>query len=166
MIRLACSSDLDAIANVERSAATAFLGTHMAFVVDDAPNHPDGLNFAIRCGLLWVACADGAVVGFMLAEPQAEGLYLRELSVAAPFQQQGHGTALLRAAVAAAKRRGERQLMLTTDRSLAWNAPFYRRFGFVLCEGDAIPGVLQRRLADQYAAGFDPAHRCAMVMAL
>ena len=166
MIRPARTSDLAAVADVERSAATVFVGTHMAFAADDPPNHPDGLKMAIRRGLMWVACADGAVIGFVLAEPQSEGLYIRELSVAAPFHKQGHGTALLRAVAVAAQRRGDRQLMLTTDRTLAWNAPFYSRFGFAIVEGVAIPAVLQRRLADQYAAGFSPEHRCAMILEL
>lgn len=166
MIRAALPSDLAAVRDVEVSAATVFVGTHMDFAANDAPNHPDDLLAAIANGLMWVACDGGNVIGFGFAQAFPEGLYVRELSVAAAYHQRGHGTALLRAIVAAGQRRGDRQLMLTTDRTLAWNAPFYRRFGFAIVEGDAIPLPVQKRLADQYAAGFDPAHRCAMVMPL
>jgi GNAT superfamily N-acetyltransferase len=166
MIRAAVPSDLAAVRAVELSAATVFIGTHMDFAANHAPNHPDDLLAAMAAGLMWVACAAEDVVGFGFAEGFAEGLYVRELSVAAAFQQQGQGSALLRAIVAAGRQRGDRQLMLTTDRTLPWNAPFYRRFGFVIVEGEAIPAVVQGRLAGQYAAGFDPAQRCAMVMPL
>lgn len=166
MIRAARPSDLAAVRAVELSAATVFVGTHMDFAANHAPNHPDDLLAAIGNGLMWVACGDADVVGFGFAEASGEGLYVRELAVAAAFQQQGHGTALLRAIVAAGQQRGDRQLMLTTDRTLAWNAPFYRRFGFSIVEGAAIPLAVQRRLAGQFAAGFDPAQRCAMVMDL
>lgn len=163
MIRLARPSDIPALHRVEASAATAFIGTHMAFAADHPPNDPADLLAAIDRQLLWVVEADGEVIGFVYAEAFHGGLYVRELSVAAAAQKQGHGAALMATVIAAAAARGDRQLMLTTDRSLAWNAPFYTRLGFRIVEGDAIPVEAQRRLEAQYAAGFDPAQRCAMV---
>jgi N-acetylglutamate synthase-like GNAT family acetyltransferase len=166
MIRLARPADLPAVARVEASAATVFAGTHMAFAIDDPPNDPADLLAAIARDLMWVATEDDAIAGFVFAEPCADGLYVRELSVAAPCQQRGHGAALMAACIAAARRRGDAVLLLTIDRTLVWNAPFYRRLGFAIVEGDAIPAEAQRRLERQIAAGFDPAQRCAMVMAL
>ncbi len=166
MIRLACPDDLPAVAEVETSAATIFVGTHMDFAANEQPNDPADLLAAIAIGLMWVATDGDAIAGFVFAEPCDVGLYVRELSVAAPYQQRGHGTALMAACIASARTRGDAMLLLTTDRTLAWNAPFYRRLGFAIVEGDAIPAVAQRRLERQFAAGFDPAQRCAMVMAL
>jgi len=167
MIRLAQPSDLPAVHRVEASAATVFVGTHMDFAANDAPNSPADLLAAIGRRLMWVAVSEtGGTVGFLFAEPCAEGLYLRELAVAAPHQQRGHGTALMGTGIAMARERGDRIVMLTTDRTLVWNAPFYARLGFSIAEGDAIPAEAKRRLAGQYAAGFDPVHRCAMVMRL
>ena len=166
MIRLARPDDLAAVRAVEVSAATVFAGTHMDFAANDPPNDPADLLAAIAIDLMWVATDADAIAGFVFAEPCAAGLYVRELSVAAPFQQCGHGAALMAACIAAARARGDAMLLLTTDRTLAWNAPFYRRLGFAIVEGDAIPAEAQRRLARQFAAGFDPARRCAMVMAL
>jgi hypothetical protein len=68
--------------------------------------------------------------------------------------------------IAAARERGDRLAILTTDRTLAWNAPFYARLGFRIVEGDAIPAEARRRLTGQYAAGFSPEHRCAMIFEL
>ena len=166
MIRLARPDDLPAVRRVETSAATIFAGTHMDFAANDAPNDPADLLAAIAAGLMWVACADDVVVGFVFAEPCATGLYVRELSVAAQQQQRGHGNALMAACMAAARWRGDGEMVLTTDRTLAWNAPFYHRLGFMIVEGEAIPADAQRRLTAQYAAGFDPRHRCAMVLPL
>ncbi len=166
MIRLARPDDLPAVAHVEASAATVFAGTHMAFAIDDPPNDPADLLAAIAIDLMWVATDGDSIAGFVFAEPCAAGLYVREVSVAAPFQQRGHGAALMAACIAAARARGDATLLLTTDRTIVWNAPFYRRLGFVIVEGDAIPAEAQRRLERQFAAGFDPAQRCAMVLKL
>ncbi|MBC7504805.1 MAG: GNAT family N-acetyltransferase [Sandarakinorhabdus sp.] len=166
MIRLATPADLPAVHAVELSAGTVFAGTHMDFAANHAPNHPADLLTAIRRRLMWVAVTDATPIGFLFAEPCNEGLYLRELAVAAPSQQQGHGAALMAIGIAAARERRDPLVMLTTDRTLPWNAPFYARLGFTIAEGDAIPREAQRRLAGQYAMGFSPAHRCAMVMDL
>ena len=166
MIRLSQPSDLPAVRRVEVSAATVFVGTHMDFAANHALNNPADLLTAMGRRLMWVMVSASEIVGFVFAEPSAQGLYVRELSVAAPQQQRGHGTALMGTCVSVARERGSEMIMLTTDRSLAWNAPFYTRLGFSIVEGDAIPVEAQRRLAGQYAAGFDPARRCAMVMRL
>jgi GNAT superfamily N-acetyltransferase len=179
MIRLGRPSDLPALRRIEASAAQLFRGTHMDFAANTAPNARGDLMTAIERGLMWVAVAadqtgddqpaadqPGAAVGFLFAEPETPDLYLRELSVALPAQRRGHGRALLAAGIAAAKARGDHRVMLTTDRNLPWNAPFYARLGFGIVAGDAIPPSVQRRLAGQFAAGFDPVHRCAMVLDL
>jgi N-acetylglutamate synthase-like GNAT family acetyltransferase len=166
MIRLALPADLPAVALVETSAATVFAGTHMDFAANDAPNAAADLLAAIAAQLMWVATNGDEVIGFVFAEPCADGLYVRELSVAAAWHRRGHGAALMAVLTASARTRGDRQLVLTTDRTLAWNAPFYQRLGFHIVEGDAIPAEAQRRLEGQYAAGFDPRYRCAMVMPL
>jgi predicted N-acetyltransferase YhbS len=166
MICRARPSDLAAVHRVEVSAATVFVGTHMDFAANHSPNDPVDLLAAIDRQLMWVAEAEGEVVGFVFAEACHAGLYVRELSVAGPCQQRGLGSALMTTVIAAATARGERQLLLTTDRTLAWNAPFYARLGFRIVEGDAVPIEAQRRLDGQVAAGFDRAQRCAMVRGL
>jgi predicted N-acetyltransferase YhbS len=166
MIRFAQPADLPAVRLVETSAATVFAGTHMDFAANDAPNDAADLLVAIAAQLMWVATDGDEVIGFVFAEPCSDGLYVRELSVAAPSHQRGHGSALMATLIAAARTRGDRQLVLTTDRTLPWNAPFYRRLGFQIVEGSAIPAEAQRRLQGQFAAGFEPLHRCAMVMPL
>lgn len=164
MIRHARPSDIPALRLVEASAAAMYRGTRMDFAANTVPNHPDLLLTAIERSLMWVAEEDDAVVGFLFAEPVGGGLYLREVAVAVPAQQRGHGRALVMACIAAAHARRDRLVMLTTDRALAWNAPFYAKLGFAIVDGDAIPLEPRRRLAGQFAAGFDPEYRCAMIL--
>ncbi len=140
-----------------------FLGTHMDFAADDAPHLLVTLQAAHRRDLIWVAEADGAVAGFIFAEPTPSGLYLREMAVAPAAQRRGLGAALLATAADEARVRKLKAAWLTTDRSLPWNAPFYARLGFAFVEGAAIPADMLARLAGQAAAGYDPAARCVMV---
>lgn len=166
MIRPARPADLPLLPAIEVSAGELFAGTHMDFARADPPSDPATLGAALAEGLLWVAEADGAVAGFLLAESAPPDLYLRELAVAGHAQRRGLGHALLEAAVAHAAALGCPAVLLTTDRTLPWNAPFYARHGFAVVEDDAIPPLPRHRLAAQVAAGFDPAWRCAMVRRL
>ena len=166
MIRLARPSDLPAIRAIERSVAEMYRGTRMDFPANVLPNHRGDLMTAVERRLFWVAEVKGAVMGFLFAESVPTGLYLRELGVAVAAQRQGLGRALMQAGIAAARERGDATVMLTTDRFLPWNAPFYATLGFRMVEGDAVPMEAQRRLAGQSAAGFAAETRCAMVVAL
>ncbi len=177
MIRLARPSDLSAIRAIERSVAAMARGTAMDFPANTAPNQRGDLMTAIERALMWVAEASDPdpessdhsphpVVGFLFAEPVTGGFYLRELAVATAAQRHGHGRALMLAGIAAASARGEPLIMLTTQRNLPWNAPFYARLGFRIVEDDDIPMEARRRLVRQFAAGFDPKTRCVMAMDL
>ena len=84
--------------------------------------------------------ADGQPGGFALAEPMDGALFLLEMSVALPQQGRGLGSALLAAVIAHARDCGYASLLLTTDRELSWNGPYYRRRGFSELE----PGAMVR----------------------
>lgn len=93
---------------------------------------PAELAQAAAARLLWVAPGDDdRPAGFALARPMDNDLYLAEMSVALGLQGRGLGRELLRAVVAHARGAGIfHGVVLTTDRELPWNAPFYRRQGF------------------------------------
>jgi GNAT superfamily N-acetyltransferase len=170
MIRLARPSDLAAVRSIESSVAAMARGTIMDFPANTAANARGDLMTAVERQLMWVAewASDGAVdvAGFLFAEPSISGLYLRELAVATIAQRHGIGKALMLAGIAAARDRGDAQVLLTTQRNLPWNAPFYARLGFEIIEDEAIPPDVHRRLRGQFAAGFDAATRCAMILRL
>lgn len=166
MIRPARPSDINACADIERSAATRFAGTHMDIPPAYGVSDRDDLRAAMAKGLMWVAEAEGRPAGFLFGELSASGLYLREMSVAAAAQQRGLGTGLMQAGIAEARQRRQPAVTLTTDRTLAWNAPFYERLGFVVLDSGEVPADLQMRLDGQAAAGFDSRQRCAMLLQL
>ncbi len=166
MIRPAHAADLPLLPAIEASAARLFAGTAMAHLVEGPTTPMDALERALNGGTLWVA-AEAAPCGFLLAAAEAAWLHILELSVALPAQGRGNGRALLQAAIAAAPQLGCRHLSLTTDRLLAWNAPFYARHGFAerAANDPALPDWLAAMPAREAASGLDPARRCIMVRA-
>ncbi|MGB3432445.1 GNAT family N-acetyltransferase [Achromobacter sp.] len=167
MIRLARPSDLASLADIERSAARRFLDTHMAWAAGDDTAPLAELAQALAAGLLWIAEGEGLPAGFALTRPMDGDLYLAEMAVALPWQGRGLGRALLCAVCAHARSAGcYRSVVLTTDRELSWNRPFYLRQGFAeVPAADLTPG-LRARLRHEVAMGFDPARRCAMTYPL
>lgn len=166
MIRSAYLSDLTLLADVERSAAQRFRGTPVDWAADGDPLPLEELLQAQAAGRLWVASHDGQVCGFALARPLDGDLFLAEMSVALPAQGLGLGRGLVAALLAHARAAAHYgAVVLTTDRDLPWNAPFYRRLGFVDLAPPYSPG-LQTRLQAEADAGFDPSRRCAMAYPL
>lgn len=166
MIRPARLADLPLLPAIEASAATLFAGTAMAHVMGGATTPMTALEQGLASGCLWVAQHEGPC-GFLLAAAEAGWLHVLELSVARGAQGRGLGAALLQAAIGAAPELGCRFLSLTTDRLLAWNAPFYARHGFVERPADdpALPDWLAAMPGREAASGLDPARRCIMVRA-
>ncbi|MBR8656829.1 GNAT family N-acetyltransferase [Achromobacter sp. Marseille-Q0513] len=161
-VRPALLADLPGLAAIERSAAARFAGTPMRWAVEGDTLPVDILRQAQAAGLLWVAEADGQPGGFALAEPMDGSLFLLEMSVALPRQGRGLGSALLAAVIAHARDGGYASVLLTTDRELSWNGPYYRRRGFFELERGRQGPALRARLDEEAAAGFDPARRVAM----
>ncbi|CAB3863541.1 GNAT family N-acetyltransferase [Achromobacter pulmonis] len=168
MIRLARPADLAFLPDIERSAAARFLGTPMAWVAAGEPVPQAELARAAAARQLWVAAGDDdRPAGFALARPMDDDLYLAEMSVTLAMQGRGLGRDLLRTVIAHARGAGiYRGVVLTTDRELPWNAPFYRRQGFAEVPAPQLAPGLRARLQAEAAAGFDPARRCAMRLAL
>lgn len=164
MIRLAHPADLPLLPAIEASAATLFAGTAMAHIVGGTTTPIDALERALARGSLWVADDDGPC-GFLLAEVKRGWLHIFELSVARAAQGRGVGATLLADAIAGAPALGCERLSLTTDRFMAWNAPFYARHGFVEAAADdpALPDWLAAMPSREAESGLDPARRCVMV---
>ena len=76
-------------------------------------------------------------VGFIeLAEVDGEA-YVNEVAVLPSHMRRGYGTQLMAAAARWAGERGYRGVTLTTFDEIPWNAPFYRRLGYVQVD---VPG--------------------------
>ncbi len=158
MIRLGTLADLPAVAAVERSASTLFAGTHMAWAAGGLTLPRRLLRRGVARGLLLVV-DHGGPVGFIVAAPAYNTLFIEEFSVASRHQRLGFGRQLLAAMEQRARELGVAALTLTTDRTLPWNAPFYATAGFSEVAG---PAWLIARLRAQARQGNDVTRRCAM----
>ena len=77
---------------------------------------------------------------------ELEGIaHLEQLAVRPAAHRQGIGTALVRASMAEAARRGYAEISLCTYADVPWNAPFYRLLGF---EELTELGPLHRRMRE------------------
>lgn len=133
----------------------------MAWAADAPPIGLDELEAALARGELWIAEDAGTPVGFLLAGPLDDALFIREVSVRRDYQGRGLGRRLIEAAAAHAWATN-RPVTLTTDEIIPWNRPLYERLGFrVLDEAGLSPG-LAAWLAQE--RGHMPAgtRRCAM----
>ena len=165
-VRLAVTADLAVLAEIQLSGGTLFRGTHMDFAADHPPTPIEDFEAARADGTLWVAESGGVLNGLLLAEANRDDLHILELSVASSAQRQGIGSALITAAVAAARARGMATLTLTTDRTLPWNAPFYQRAGFEILAPERTPNWLRAVMRREASVGLKPEWRCAMELTL
>jgi GNAT superfamily N-acetyltransferase len=120
----------------------------------------------LAAGLVWVAQARGAPVGFAACEAFDDALHLWELAVRRERQGRGLGRALVAACIAEARIRGLPGVTLTTFRDIAWNAPFYAGCGFVEVPAGALNPRLSGALEAEGRRGLDMANRCAMRLTL
>lgn len=165
-VRIAQTDDLPGLAAIEISAGERFRGTHMEWAADAEPTPLEDLKPPLERGELWVAEADGVLVGFLLALPLDDALYIREVAVARGQQGKGYGRALIATAEAHARRHGYAALTLTTDELIEWNRPFYERLGFHLTDPFDLTPDLYQRLRHERELFPPSAHRCAMRLSL
>ncbi|TGS10822.1 N-acetyltransferase [Mesorhizobium sp. M2E.F.Ca.ET.209.01.1.1] len=163
-IRPARAEDAGALPSIEQSAGEAFRTIpELAWLADGDNISAERHRALIAGGACWVAAEEkGRPVGFLSAGIEGDALHISELDVRLDRQGSGIGRALLERAVADARRRGLVAVTLTTFRAVAWNAPFYRKFGFRILEGAEIDGRLTGLLGDEAEHGMPSDQRCAM----
>lgn len=74
--------------------------------------------------------AQGECLGYSVAMPGFEEMHLLNLTVAPPFQRQGHGRAMLVQLCERARARGDHKLWLEVRQSNDTARRLYRQFGF------------------------------------
>lgn len=161
-VRRARAEDLPHLAAIERSACERFRGTHMDWAADAPPMGLDELEPALARGELWIAGDAGIPVGFLLAHPLDDALFIREVSVRRDCQGRGLGRRLIEVATAHARAAAHRAVTLTTDEMIEWNRPLYQRLGFRVLDESELSPALAARLADERAHMPPSARRCAM----
>ncbi len=158
--RAARPDEIETIRALERASAQRFVGLMDALAADE-PSPAAVLAARIADGGLIVAVEDEAVVGFAMFRRVEARAYVEQLDVLPAFAGRGIGAALLDAVAERARAEGLDGLSLSTFREVPWNAPYYRRLGFV--EVAALtPGMLAIR-AEHLARGLDEDARVFMV---
>ena len=93
-------------------------------------NFGDSLRAGYACRTWRLAGRENALVGYFVLMAAAGEAHLLNLSIAAPYQRKGRGSALLREAAAIAVQLGARNLFLEVRPSNEAAQTLYRRFGF------------------------------------
>lgn len=132
IIRPGTPADIFRLQEIERDAATLFRGWPGIDVsaIASVISLSEHLR-SIEENLSVVIESEGRVAGFAIGDMQDEDVYLRELDVGRDYQQRGYGAQLVQAFIEAARARGARDIYLATFLTPPWNAPFYRKLGFI-----------------------------------
>ena len=166
-IRLAILDELAALQEIEDAAGELFLQTRYADLAGSGPVAFELLYRQCQEGMIWVAAdSDDQPVGFAVTLPLGDLLHVHELDVHPAHGRRGLGTRLIRAAGEWAKRNGYKALSLSTFRSVAWNAPFYARRGFVEIEEAQLSHRLRAVRAEEASHGVPIEDRVCMRLAL
>lgn len=147
-IRAAEPSDAEFINAIETSADALLIEALGAW---QWPPADDALGRLAAPGFVLMAEDSGAdsPVGFVHVLEVDGSAHLEQLSVVPAAGRQGHGRALVSAALDEARERGYSRLTLRTYAEIPWNAPFYASCGFL----ESIPETpFLRRLVDTEAA--------------
>ncbi|NUU66244.1 GNAT family N-acetyltransferase [Enterobacteriaceae bacterium BIT-l23] len=150
---------------IERAAGQAFLALEaFRWIADDAVLSTQAHLALIRSGHCLVAVEKhDRPIGFLAAGVRHGRLHIHEFAVHHDWQGKGVGSTLLNHLAADARKKGLRQLSLTTFREVPWNRPFYERQGFRVLTPPELPDDLQHLMAQEARHGLEPARRCAMV---
>lgn len=169
-IRLAISDELAGLRELERRAGEPFRAIGMAAVADDEPSSLAELEHYRAAGRAWVITEahppDGPILGYLLAEPVDGGLHIAQVSVDPAAAGRRLGAALIEHLAEVAAKTCPPALTLTTFRDVPWNAPYYRRLGFVEILPSALGPGLRAIRALERAARLDRWPRVAMIRQL
>jgi len=89
------------------------------------------LEASLELGLLYIAELEGEIIGFAMCRVLGDYIHLQQLSVTPDKGRQGVGTLLLKQTIEMVSLKQYTGITLTTFSDVRWNAPFYRKCGFV-----------------------------------
>ncbi len=164
-VRPARADELERIRRLEDLAGERYADAGL-------PPDLEGLDPALvaaahREGLLWVVAEDEEEpIGFALCWLRPDALHLRELDVHPARMGRGLGRRLVEHVVAEARSRQLGSVTLTTFRDVPWNAPLYRRWGFVETHYEQLPAWLAAIRDEEERSELRRWPRVAMVRAV
>jgi GNAT superfamily N-acetyltransferase len=161
-IRAAAAAELALLAAIEHDADQRYRTVGYTYCAEGPNRDLEECERAHAEGVVLVAEAGGALVGFLLIWPCDGRAHIVEVAVMQAHQGRGIGRALFAAAEDWARAAGYDEITLTTYLEVAWNAPFYRHLGYTdFTPAADRPDLLQVQ-ADEAAWGFARWPRGAM----
>ncbi|MBB2948251.1 GNAT superfamily N-acetyltransferase [Actinoplanes lutulentus] len=137
-IRAVRESELELLQEIERAAGQAFRDIGMPEIAEDPPLPVSVLDGYRRAGRAWVADLDGPA-GYVITDVVDGHPHVEQVSVHPRAARRGVGRALIGHLAAPV-------LTLTTFAEVPWNAPYYRRLGFVeLADAELTPALREIR---------------------
>ncbi len=128
-IRRCQEKEMALLAEIEDQADQIFPS---GLIPPNAANYPiEHLKRANGHGSLIVASDDEQIVGFAVAEPRGQAYHLFLIAVWPQWGRQGIGGALLNQIGRDAIEKNLEKITLTTFSNIEWNAPYYKKKGFV-----------------------------------
>jgi predicted N-acetyltransferase YhbS len=160
-IRPALTTEIEAVREIERASAQRFIGLMDALAADE-PSPAEVLAARIVAGGLLVADVEGEVAAFVMFRPVGDSLYIEQIDVLPAFERRRIGASLIDAVADQARTSGLSRLTLSTFRDVPWNAPYYRRLGFIDIDDKKLaPDLLEIR-REHLARGLDESLRVFM----
>jgi predicted N-acetyltransferase YhbS len=104
---------------------------------------------------IFVAEIEELVVGWIFLGRDDGELCIGQVSVDPSCQRQGVGSALLQKVIDDARHVGEPTIVLSTQADVAWNRPWYERFGFEVVPPNSWTEAMRAITEEQSADGLD-----------
>lgn len=165
-IRRAIEKDFAALPEIEMDAGYEFLKYDLK-IVAQMPASP--VQYYIELApdnTVFVACNDKTIIGFSVCISVDNKGHLKEVSIQRKHMKKGAGKKLIEKAVQWAIEQGYDCLTLTTYRDIKFNAPLYKKFGFIAFEPDDNWPELRAIRKEERANGFDAQPRICMKLSL
>lgn len=164
--RRASSSDLGSLAAIEVAAGARFRDIGLDRIADDPGPTVADLAPHLDDGTIWVAEDGDTIVGYATASiVDGEG-HLDQVSVVPEAGGKGFGMGLITEVHTWAHVEELPSVTLTTFRDIAWNGPYYERFGYVALADDDLGPELRAIRQAEIDAGLDVLPRVAMRLVL
>lgn len=162
-LRRARLDEVEQVRDVERRSSSRFLATERAALADDEPTAASTLRLRVAEGGLWVAEGEGgSPIAFVMFREVEGCAYVEQIDVLPEHAGRRVGAALLDQVAAEAEARGWSALLLSTFKDVPWNAPYYRRLGFVDLDDATLSAELRQIRAEHEARGLDETARVFM----
>ncbi|SHO53498.1 GNAT family N-acetyltransferase [Desulfopila aestuarii] len=162
-IRNAEETHIRVLAEIEKAAAAMFSENDLPAHRRNETMSELDLYTAQQQGLLVVAVESGLEpIGFAIATLIDSYLHLKEIDVHPRYQCMGIGSALLDKIFDLAQDYECEAVTLTTNKYVAWNAPWYEKKGFCILGSDNMPTYIRSILDQEQERGYNPQRRVAM----